>query len=84
MKGAATWLETIDRILNSINQECEWLDLHMEQINNVPAEQAEELVAKAKAISHRLHGFERLLRDHIGLAVTNPSRGRQRRRERRN
>jgi hypothetical protein len=84
MKGAATWLEKIDGLLNSINQECERLDFHMEQITNIPGEPAEELVKKAKAISHRLHVFERLLRDHIGLAVTNPSRGRQRRRGRRN
>jgi hypothetical protein len=74
MKSAASWADKVDRILDSMNRECEQLDSEIQEINNISPAEAQKLLEKAKAVSHRLRVFERRTRDHVGLVMTNPMR----------
>lgn len=73
MKTAA-WADKVDRILDSMNRQCDQLDSEIQEINSISPAEAQKLLAKAKAVSHRLRVFERRTRDQIGLAMTIPTR----------
>ena len=76
MKRGATWRDKVDRILNSMSRECQRVHLEIDEIDDIPPAEADEVLKKAKMISHRLRVFERRIRVEIGLAMTNPTRRR--------